>query len=236
MKNLWYITKRFMFYLFVCLYSFAQVSFAENASIYQTNLNLIDRISKLEEGQKAIVIEMRTRFKAVDARFEMLEKSIDKRFEAIDKRFEMLEKSIDKRFEMLEKSIVKRFEAIDKRFDSLENQYNSQGNINLAMLASIIALIAYVIWDRKTAFNKAFSEVSQKIEQLVQSHLEKMNISESIANKEDEEHEEEKNSIVVDSHVDKSNFIVPKHIQEKFHELINFMNQFPEMRPVLRTV
>jgi hypothetical protein len=160
-----------MFYLFVCLYSFAQVSFAENASIYQTNLNLIDRISKLEEGQKAIVIEMRTRFKAVDARFEMLEKSIDKRFEAIDKRFEMLEKSIDKRFEMLEKSIVKRFEAIDKRFDSLENQYNSQGNINLAMLASIIALIAYVIWDRKTAFDKAFSEVSQKIEQLVQSHL-----------------------------------------------------------------
>jgi DNA repair exonuclease SbcCD ATPase subunit len=105
--------------------------YAEDFSITQTSLNLVERIARIEEGQKAIVNEMRARFKAVDERFEMLEKSIDKRFESIDKRFDSLEtrfESIDKRFESIDKrfeSLETRFESIDKRFDSLEKRFES---------------------------------------------------------------------------------------------------------------
>ena len=66
------------------------------------------------KGQKAIIVEMRTRFETVDKRFE----SMNKRFESMDKHFE----SVDKRFEMMEKRIEMMERQFDKRFESLENQ------------------------------------------------------------------------------------------------------------------
>jgi predicted PurR-regulated permease PerM len=200
-------------FIFFCLLS--EVVIANDASIYQTNLNLVERIARLEEGQKAIIIEMRTRFKAVDERFVMLEKSIDKRFESIDKRFEYIDK---------------RFESIDKRFESIENQVSSLAffvfTMLSAILASIIGLIAYIIWDRKTVF--------EKIEHLFQSHIEKYHTPDSDDNKAQE------SLITLDSQNTKSadqlineGFKIPKHMQEKFRDIFNFLNQFPEMRPVL---
>ena len=245
--------------------------FADDQSIHQTNLNLVERVTKLEEGLKAIVTEMRTRF-------EMMEKNFDKRFESIDKRFELMETNFNNRFESLTREMNQHFESIDKRFDlltdqnnkrfdlltdqnnkrfdaltdqnnkrfvlltdqnnkrfdALENQYNYHGNINLAMFSAIIALIAYVIWDRRTSFDKAYSQLSQKIEQLIQSHMEKLYTPKPVVNNDKER------SIDVDLHKTESpeqhrteNLTLPINMQEKFRDLVNFMNQFPEMRPVL---
>jgi hypothetical protein len=47
---------------------------------------IVERLTKLEEGQKAILREIDKRFESMDKRFE----SIDKRFESIDKRFDQL--------------------------------------------------------------------------------------------------------------------------------------------------
>ena len=44
---------------------------------------IVERLTRLEEGQKALFRELDKRFEAIDRRFE----SIDKRFEAINKRF-----------------------------------------------------------------------------------------------------------------------------------------------------
>jgi DNA repair exonuclease SbcCD ATPase subunit len=122
--------------ILLIVFCIAGYVYAEDFSITQTSLNLVERIARIEEGQKAIVNEMRARFKAVDERFEMLEKSIDKRFESIDKRFgsidkrfESLEKNWDKRFESLEtrfESINKRFDALEKRFDALEKNWDKR--------------------------------------------------------------------------------------------------------------
>lgn len=77
----------------------------------QTNvryeLELRERIVRVEEElkhQRELLIEA---FKQIDKRFEQ----IDKRFEQAEKRFEQ----IDKRFEQIDK----RFEQIDKRFEAL---------------------------------------------------------------------------------------------------------------------
>ena len=51
-----------------------------------TDKEIIERLTRLEEGQKSILREMDKRFEAIDERFE----SIDKRFEAIDRRFDQL--------------------------------------------------------------------------------------------------------------------------------------------------
>ncbi|MBD3195447.1 MAG: hypothetical protein GF317_10355 [Candidatus Lokiarchaeota archaeon] len=63
--------------------------------------------------------------RAMDKRFEAMQKSMDERFEAMDKRFEAMQKSMDERFE----AIDKRFERVDRRFDHLEFQNKEMKSI-----------------------------------------------------------------------------------------------------------
>jgi hypothetical protein len=58
--------------------------------------------------------------KAMDKRFEAMQKTMDQRFEAMDKRFEAMQKTMDERFEAMQKTMDKRFEAMDKRFETIE--------------------------------------------------------------------------------------------------------------------
>lgn len=75
---------------------------------------IVERLSRLEEGQK------RLESRIDDLRSEMISRfdAVDKRFESVDKRFE----SVDKRFD----AVDKRFDAIDKRFDDLRADMNSR--------------------------------------------------------------------------------------------------------------
>ncbi|MEA2060749.1 MAG: hypothetical protein U9P10_09655 [Thermodesulfobacteriota bacterium] len=110
---------------------------------------IVERLTRLEEGQKALFRELDKRFEAMDKRFE----AMDKRFESIDKRFE----AMDKRFE----SIDKRFEAIDRRF--AEFQALVIGII--ASFACIVAvIIGFAIWDRR----RAVKPVENKIDLLTE--------------------------------------------------------------------
>jgi hypothetical protein len=220
--------------------------YAEDFSITQTSLNLVERIARIEEGQKAIVTEMRARFKAVDERFEMLEKSIDKRFEAIDKRFESidkrfesLEKNWDKRFESLTREINQRFVNVDKRIDLLVNQNESQTNMLLAMftaiiglIAATIGLIAYVVWDRKTVLNKSLSETRKYVDHFF---LEKAVMPEPLPeNEKDPSIENAFNNTKTADQLIKEGYTIPNVMQDKIQDVFNFLKQFPEMQPVLR--
>jgi len=251
----------FLVLTFICsVIIIQQNAFSEElSSIHQTNLNLVDRLARSEEIQKAMLMEMRTRFEAMNVKFEAMNAKIEEgqkailvemrtRFEGVNKRFETIDKrfeAIDKRFEAIDKrfeAIDKRFEAIDRRFERMENQINNrinavesrvsqQGTLIIAMLAAIISLIAYVIWDRNTAFNKAFKEAFIKIENLFEIHVEKYHNVEPIA------HKENKSSIAPQNKgktAETDNFSIPQNIQEKFRDVVNFMNQFPEMRPVMQ--
>ena len=49
------------------------------------------------------------------------------------------------------KFIDQRFKSIDQRFEALESQYDRIWNLILVVLAGIMGLIGFIIWDRKTA-------------------------------------------------------------------------------------
>ena len=61
------------------------------------------------------------------------------------------QKSLNQRFDSLDK----RFESIDKRFESIDKRFEEMHNLILTLFASVMALvvamIGYMIWDRKTA-------------------------------------------------------------------------------------
>ena len=102
---------------------------------------IIERLTRLEENQKAIL-----------QRIEDLEKRFEAHFEAIDKRFE----DISKRFE----DINKRFEDINKRFEDIGRQLDRMAAIFAAL---VIAVIGFAYWDRRTIIRKAKEETLAEI-------------------------------------------------------------------------
>ena len=51
----------------------------------------------------------------------------------------------------LRSEMNQRFETVDQRFEALESQYDRIWNLILVVLAGIMGLIGFIIWDRKTA-------------------------------------------------------------------------------------
>ena len=55
----------------------------------------------------------------------------------------------------LKQSMDQRFESMDKRFEDMNQRFESMHNLILTLFASVmalvVALIGYMIWDRKTA-------------------------------------------------------------------------------------
>ena len=78
--------KRIILVLFLILWGVPAIVSGIEVAPRITDKEIIERLTRLEEGQKSILREMDKRFEAIDRRFE----TIDKRFEAIDRRFDQL--------------------------------------------------------------------------------------------------------------------------------------------------
>jgi len=83
---------------------------------------IIESLTELKAGQKALEARMDQRFEAIDQRFEAFQQQIDQRFEAVHRRFETVDQQLDKIWALM-----------------------------LVMIAGIFGLIGYIVWDRKTA-------------------------------------------------------------------------------------
>ena len=107
-------------------------------ALHKRELDLIERIVRVEDALMNLREVMEERFMKVDERFEALQKLIEERFVRIDKRFEAQQKQIDERFEAQQKQMDKRFEAqqaqMDKRFTTLQWTVN----VGFIILAALI--------------------------------------------------------------------------------------------------
>ena len=109
----------------------AERSLGKPPAVYEIELR--ERMVRVEEELKHQRELMREGFAQVDKRLEQIDKRLDQqrldmdqRFAQVDKRLEQVDKrfeQIDKRFEQIDKrfdQIDKRFEQIDKRFETMQ--------------------------------------------------------------------------------------------------------------------
>ena len=247
------LCKLFMCCLYLCLIS--NVIFAEDNTSQQ--INFAERLTRLEEGQKAILLEMRTRFEAMnkrmDERFKAMSKRMDERFAAMNKRmddrfaamekqmydrFSAMNKQMDDRFSAMNKQMYDRFSAmekqmdyrfaamekqIDDRFASSDVQINFLTYFSIAIMTSIMALIGFLMWDRKTAIEKA----SEKFEATIQKHFFNYSQNERIMN--------------TPSSISDSQKIVPQEketdlsiMQKQLNYILDVMRQVPEIQQKMK--
>ncbi|KPA14216.1 conserved hypothetical protein, membrane [Candidatus Magnetomorum sp. HK-1] len=261
-----YLKLYFLIILIICSLTDV-ISFAQDLTSQQVNLNIVDRLARFEEGQKAIISEMQTRFEAIttemntrfeaittemNTRFEAVEERIssmqremDQRFEAVDKRFE----AVDKRFEAMLREMNQRFDLVDKRFEAMLREMNQRfesvdkrmdqlGNYNIAMITTFLALIFYSIWDRKTAFEKAFEKAHDKFEQLIVEHMGKQ-IDIAPINTISPDRPEMQDQISPSNTKNEPKQLISINNQEKINQIIAVMkqmsNQSPEMRNMMQS-
>jgi len=141
--------KQIILVLFLILWGMPAIVSGIEVAPRITDKEIIERLTRLEEGQKSILREMDKRFEAIDRRFE----TIDKRFEAIDRRFE---------------TIDKRFEAIDRRFNQLNNLIIG---IIGAFSAIVAVTIGFAIWDRRSMI-RPFEDKVEELRKTDQKFLE----------------------------------------------------------------
>nr|VFK47299.1 MAG: hypothetical protein BECKTC1821E_GA0114239_10815 [Candidatus Kentron sp. TC]VFK62622.1 MAG: hypothetical protein BECKTC1821F_GA0114240_10776 [Candidatus Kentron sp. TC] len=147
---------------------------------------IVERLTRLEEGQRSMQQRTEQRFSTVEQRLSSMEKRMDERFEAMnkkmDERFSAMNKKMDERFSAMQKQLDDRFSAMQKQLDDrfsfmqkqmdlmrrqMENHMMIQWNLILALIVAILGLVGFVVWDRATALKpleRRFTRIADEIE------------------------------------------------------------------------
>jgi UDP-N-acetylmuramate-alanine ligase len=139
----------------LCCHPWITAGYAIETAPRISDREIVERLTRVEEGQKAILLEM-------NQRFEAMEKNSDAKFEAMNQRFEAMEKSSDAKFEAMNQQLVAmekhfdaKFEAMDKRFESMDKRFGDLLALIVAIVVSfagiVAATIGFAVWDRRTA-------------------------------------------------------------------------------------
>jgi exonuclease VII large subunit len=135
----------------LCCHPWITAGYAIETAPRISDREIVERLTRVEEGQKAILLEVNQRFEAMNQRFE-----------AMNQRFEAMEKSSDAKFEAMNQQLVAmekhfdaKFEAMDKRFESMDKRFGDLLALIVAIVVSfagiVAATIGFAVWDRRTA-------------------------------------------------------------------------------------
>ena len=131
----------------------AGTTFAVEIAPRISDREIVERLTRLESGQQAIIQQMDVRFTAME-----------KRFTAMEKRFTAMENHTNDRFSAMEKRMDERFVAMEKRMDE---RLDAQWSLTLVLIVAIFGLIGFVVWDRKTALSpleRRFARIAEELE------------------------------------------------------------------------
>ena len=139
--------------LFSALMIHVDVALAVEVAPRISDREIIERLTRLEEGQQSMRREITQRFSSMEQRMETMQKQTEQRMEA-------MQKQTEQRMEAMQKQTEQRFLSVEKRMDA-------QWNLTLALIMAIIGLVGFVIWDRKTALKpleRRFERIADELE------------------------------------------------------------------------
>ena len=124
----------------------AEQSLGRPPVVYEIELR--ERMVRVEEELKHQRELMREGFERMDARFAAQHADMEKRFEQVDARFAAQRADIEKRFEQVDArfaaqraDIEKRFEQVDKRFDEMLKRHDQHFLWLVGFIATTTALV-----------------------------------------------------------------------------------------------
>jgi len=115
-------------------------------------------VKALEQGQRAILREMDKRFEAMDKRFEAMTETMNRRFEAMTA-------TMDKRSEATVKNMDERFKGMDNRFETMDARFGQMIDIMVGIILAFAGIVAvtiiFALWDRRTMIRPFENKIKQ---------------------------------------------------------------------------
>ncbi len=125
------------------------------SELKQGNRDLNDRIGDLNQSLNLRISDTNQRIDDTNQRIDDTNRRIDDLSQSVSKRFDDLTQSMNIRFNDLQQNMNQRFAVNDQRFMAIEQRFDGLQNLIIALFSSVMALIimliGYMIWDRKTA-------------------------------------------------------------------------------------
>ena len=126
---------------------------AQRGGMSLSEKEIIERLTRLEEGQKAL--------------FELLS-VINKRIDDTNKRIDEVKEELNKRIDDTNKRIDEMKEELNKRIDDTNKRIDKLIDILIGITAVfgglVVAMMGLVFWDRKTLIEKASERALEKVE------------------------------------------------------------------------
>ena len=131
----------------------ADVALAVEVAPRISDREIIERLTRLEEGQQSMG-------RQIEQRFQAMHKQTEQRFGAMEQRMETMHKQTEQRMEAMHKQTEQRFLSMERRMDA-------QWSLTLVLIMAIIGLVGFVVWDRKTALKpleRRFGRIAHELE------------------------------------------------------------------------
>ncbi|VFN03931.1 MAG: hypothetical protein BECKG1743E_GA0114224_106733 [Candidatus Kentron sp. G] len=138
----------------------ADVALAVEVAPRISDREIIERLTRLEEGQQSMGRQIEQRFQAMEQRMEAVQEQVEQRMEAMHKQIEQRFGAMEQRMEAMQKQTEQRFLSMEKHMDA-------QWNLTLMLIMAIIGLVGFVVWDRKTALKpleRRFERIAHELE------------------------------------------------------------------------
>ena len=138
----------------------ADVALAVEVAPRISDREIIERLTRLEEGQQSMGRQIEQRFQAMEQRMEAVQEQVEQRMEAMHKQIEQRFGAMEQRMEAMQKQTEQRFLSMERRMDA-------QWSLTLVLIMAIIGLVGFVVWDRKTALKpleRRFGRIAHELE------------------------------------------------------------------------
>ncbi|MBW1696346.1 MAG: hypothetical protein JRK26_06075 [Deltaproteobacteria bacterium] len=161
-----------MFLILLFIFGLSNLSFATEADFSLSDKEIIEKLARLEEGQKGL----NKRIDDLSARLDYGQKALNKRIDDLSAKLDYHQKALNKRIDDLSAKLDYGQKALNKRIDDLRSELKGdiQGirselkgdiadlrNLSYIVLAGIIALIGFVIWDRRSALSPVITKTKE---------------------------------------------------------------------------
>ena len=93
----------------------ADVALAVEVAPRISDREIIERLTRLEEGQQSMG-------RQIEQRFQAMLKQTEQRFQAMEQRMEAMHKQTEQRFQAMQEQIEQRFQAMEQRMEAMHKQ------------------------------------------------------------------------------------------------------------------
>lgn len=111
--------------------------FAVDTAPHITDREIVEKLTRLEEGQKKFGEDLQALDKGLNKRIDDLRSEVNSRFEGVNKRIDDLHSEMNRRFE----GVDRRFEDVNHRFDTLQWMLGLFITIALVIFGFILRLM-----------------------------------------------------------------------------------------------